>query len=172
MAPLRPEKPYFCGSELIQRYVVFLIVISFVCCCYNTWRVLCLFRTDDVAHVGHVALAYEGVSWTDPAQPVFMVMQSIIGSYDRMNEGLVPGKISANRTINNVANKEHVGCAETFNAFTTCYKDTGLFGFYGVAPRNALFHLIEEVMFTVCTFAHSVTEEEVQIAKQNLKVKG
>lgn len=84
---MKKEKPYFCGSQLVQR-------------------------CDALGPFAHAAVGYEAVSWTHPAQPVFMVMQSIIGTYDRLNEGLVPATISGNRSRNNIANRELVGCAE------------------------------------------------------------
>lgn len=141
---VKKEKPYFCGSRLLQN--------------------------DDIFKFCHCAVGYESVSWTHPAQPVFMLMQSIIGTYDRLNEGLVPAQISGNRSRNNISNRELVGCAENFAAFNTCYKDTGLFGFYVHANYIAMYHALEELLFSVCCLAYSVTEEEVQTAKKSLKV--
>lgn len=142
---VKKESPYFCGSQIVQRY--------------DSW-----------GPFAHVAVGFKAVSWTHPAQPVFMLMQAIIGTYDRMNEGLVPATICGNRTRNNVASRELVGCAENFSAFNTCYKDTGMFGFYIKANEKAMYHAMEELFFGVCCLAYSITEEEVQTAKQLLKV--
>lgn len=142
---VKKEKPYFCGSTLVHR--------------------------DDFASpFAYVAVGYQAVSWTHPAQPVFMVMQSLLGVYDRMNEGLVPGILSLNRAKNNVANKLTIGCAENFAGFNTCYKDTGLFGFYVRANQNAMFHAIDELFFAVNCLSYCVTEEEVQTAKRQLQL--
>ena len=52
-------------------------------------------------------------------------MQHIMGSYKK-GTGLVPGNISGNRTINAVANKMQVGCADEFEAFNCFYKEYSL----------------------------------------------
>merc|ERR1712130_1016519 len=97
-----------------------------------------------------------------------MVMQHIIGSY-RKDVGLVPGTISGNRVINNVANKMGVGCAAEFAAFQTFYKDTGIFGFYAACDEVAVEHCIGELMFGMNMLSFSVTEEEVARGKRELK---
>jgi len=54
-------------------------------------------------------------------------------------------------------------------SFNTCYKDTGLFGVYGVAPPtkvNDLSWIILEAMVRLC---HKVTEDEVARARNQLK---
>merc|ERR1712130_156269 len=98
----------------------------------------------------------------------FMVMQHIIGSYKK-GVGLVPGTISGNRTINNVANKMGVGCADEFAAFQTFYKDTGIFGFYAACDEVAVEHCIGELMFSINVLSFSVQEEKVARAKRELK---
>merc|ERR1712176_107075 len=98
-----------------------------------------------------------------------MVMQHIIGSYKK-NVGLVPGVISGNRVINAVANKMNVGCADEYEAFNNFYKDTGVFGFYIVCDEVAVEHAIGELMFGAALLSFSVTDEEVERAKRELKV--
>merc|ERR1712107_638718 len=97
-------------------------------------------------------------------------MSQLIGSYVA-GTGLVPGAISGNRTINAVANKMGVGCANEFEAFTKFYKDTGLFGFYAVCDEVAVEHCVGELMFGVNLLSFSVTDEEVERAKRQLKIK-
>jgi len=141
--------PAFCGAEL-------------------------LYRTDEAAKaeepdaLAHFAVGYEGVPWTDPDSITFMVMQSIIGSYKR-GEGLVPPKLSGNRLTNNLANNLGANSAESFAAFNTCYKDTGIFGFYGQCEEAALPGCVEELLFGVASLARSATEEEVERGKRQLK---
>merc|ERR1712224_50249 len=83
--------------------------------------------------------------------------------------GLVPGNISGNRTINAVANKMAVGCADEFEAFNCFYKDTGLFGFYAVCDEVAVEHCLGELMFGSNLLSFSVTDEEVARGKRELK---
>jgi processing peptidase subunit beta len=142
--PAPMEKPYFCGAELI-------------------------YRNDEMGPTAYIACGWEAVPWKSPDAVTFMVMSSIIGKYVK-GQGLVPGNLSGNRTINNVANKMDVGCADAFEAFTTFYKDTGLFGFYIACDEVAVEHAIGELMFSCGIMAHAVTDEEVQRGKRELKV--
>jgi processing peptidase subunit beta len=137
------KKPQFCGAEL-------------------------LYRTDEVGALAHFAVAYEGVPWTDPDSFTFMIMQSIVGNYKR-GEGLVPPKLSGNRLTNSIANNLEPGLADSFAAFNTCYKDTGLFGFYGQAESGGVAATMEELLFGVSRLAHTVTEDEVERGKRQLK---
>ncbi|CAK0799398.1 unnamed protein product, partial [Prorocentrum cordatum] len=142
---IEPEPtPTFCGAEL-------------------------LYRTDEEPDaLAHFAVGYEGVPWTHPDSITFMVMQSIIGSYKR-GEGLVPPKLSGNRLTNNLANNLGPVAAESFAAFNTCYKDTGIFGFYGQCEEAAVPGCVDELLFGVASLARSVTEEEVERGKRQLK---
>lgn len=136
-------KPYFCGAELI-------------------------YRNDEMGPTAYISIGWESVPWRSPDAVTFMVMQSIIGSYKK-NKGLVPGTISGNRVINNVANKMAVGCADEFEAFNMFYKDTGIFGFYIQCDEVAVEHAIGELMFGCGLLSFSVTDEEVERAKRELK---
>jgi len=138
-------KPYFCGAELI-------------------------YRNDEMGPTAYIAVGWEAVPWKSPDAVTFMVMQSIIGSYKK-NAGLVPGAISGNRVINAVANKMQVGCADEFEAFNYFYKDTGMFGFYIACDEVAVEHAIGELMFGCNLLSFSVTDEEVERAKRELKFK-
>nr|CEL69335.1 TPA: Mitochondrial-processing peptidase subunit beta [Neospora caninum Liverpool] len=141
---LPTEKPFFCGSELLHR-------------------------NDDMGPIAHVAVGFEGVPWKSPDAVTFMLMQAIVGSYRKHDEGIVPGKVSANTTVRNVCNKMMVGCAEMFSAFNTCYSDTGLFGFYAQCDEVALEHCVMEIMFGITSLSYAVTDEEVERAKAQLK---
>lgn len=136
-------KPYFCGAELI-------------------------YRNDEMGPTAYISVGWEGVPWRSPDAVSFMVMQHIIGSYKK-GAGLVPGEISGNRVINNVANKMQVGCADEFEAFNLFYKDTGIFGFYIACDEVAVEHAIGELMFGVNLLSFSVTDEEVERGKRELK---
>merc|ERR1719188_2500315 len=137
------DKPYFCGAELI-------------------------YRNDEMGPTAYVAVGWEAVPWKSPDAVTFMVMQALIGSYKK-GTGLVPGTISGNRTINAVANKMQVGCADEFETFNNFYKDTGIFGFYIVCDEVAVEHAIGELMFGANLLSFSVTDEEVARARRELK---
>jgi len=139
------ERPYFCGAELI-------------------------YRNDEMGPTAYIACGFEAVPWRSPDAVTFMVMQHVIGSYKK-NKGLVPGNISGNRVINAVANKMNVGCADEFEAFTYFYRDTGIFGFYIQCDEVAVEHAIGELMFGTNLLSFSVTDEEVERAKRELKAK-
>merc|ERR1712113_225297 len=136
-------KPYFCGAELI-------------------------YRNDEMGPTAYISVGWEGVPWRSPDAVTFMVMQHIIGSYKK-GAGLVPGEISGNRVINNVANKMQVGCADEFEGFNHFYKDTGIFGFYIQCDEVAVEHAVGELMFGVNLLSFSVTDEEVARGKRELK---
>jgi len=143
-APAPHAKPYFCGAELI-------------------------YRNDEMGPTAYVSVGWETVPAKSGDAVSFMVMQNIIGSYKK-NTGLVPGNISGNRTINHVANKMGIGCANEFEAFNCFYKDTGMFGFYAACDEVAVEHCIGELMFGINLLAFSVTDEEVERGKRELKI--
>jgi hypothetical protein len=60
--------------------------------------------------------------------------------------------------------------AHSFTTFNTCYKDTGLFGIYMVAPDNKLNDLMWYTMDNMVRLCHNVTDAEVDRAKTQLKV--
>jgi len=117
----------------------------------------------DSDNMAHVALAYESASWTSEYAFPLMLMQTILGSYDRAS-GL--GRNLASKMCQEIGEGELAHNVSTFN---TCYKDTGLFGVYMVAPDNKL----DDLMWTVCNnlvrLVHNVSDEEMERAKTNLK---
>jgi len=139
------DKPYFCGAEL-------------------------LYRNDEMGPTAYIAAGFESVPWRSPDAVTFMLMEHIIGSYKK-GAGLVPGSISGNRVINGVANKMQVGCADEFEVFNHFYRDTGIFGFYIACDEVAVEHAVGELMFGLGMLSFSVTDEEVERAKRELKHK-
>jgi len=139
------QKPYFCGAELV-------------------------YRNDEMGPLAYISVGWEGVPWKSADAVSFMLMAELIGRY-KVGTGLVPGNISGNRTINAVANKMGVGCANEFEAFTNFYKDTGIFGFYAVCDEVAVEHCLGELMFGINLLSFAVTDEEVERAKRELKIK-
>lgn len=118
------------------------------------------FNSDEMAHF---AIAYKAASWTSEYAFPLMLMQVMLGSYDRAT-GL--GKNHASRLCQEVAESE---LANSVSAFNTCYKDTGLFGIYCVCPDNKVDDLAWTVMNNLCRMIYSPSDEEVERAKLNLK---
>lgn len=118
------------------------------------------FNSDETAHV---AIAYEAASWTSEYAFPLMLMQVMLGSYDRA-QGL--GRNHASRLCQEVAENE---LAHSLSSFNTCYKDTGLFGVYFTCPDNKLDDLMWHVMNNLVRLVHYPSDEEVERAKVNLK---
>lgn len=118
------------------------------------------FNSDDTAHI---AIAFEAASWTSEYAFPLMLMQIMLGSYNR-TQGL--GRNHASRLCQEVAEHE---LAHSVSAFNTCYKDTGLFGVYMVAPDKKVDDLMWHVMNNLVRLVHTPSEEEVERAKLNLK---
>lgn len=117
----------------------------------------------DSDNTAHIALAFEGASWTSEYAFPLMLMQTMLGSYDRAS-GM--GKNVASKMCQEAAQHE---LAHSISTFNTCYKDTGLFGIYAVAPDNKLDDLMWYVMSNLVRLVHAPTDEEVERAKTNLK---
>ncbi|GMI29206.1 hypothetical protein TrCOL_g13649 [Triparma columacea] len=118
------------------------------------------FDSDDKAHI---ALAFEGASWTSEYAFPLMVMQTILGAWDRTSGS---GKNIASKLGQEVAEHE---LAHSFMTFNNCYKDTGLFGIYAVAPDNKLEDLMWYVTSNMVRLVHKTSDEEVARAKTQLK---
>ncbi|ORZ25186.1 Metalloenzyme, LuxS/M16 peptidase-like protein [Absidia repens] len=119
---------------------------------------------DNKAAQTHIAVAVEGASWTSPDYFPLLVMQSIIGSWDRSlgATGHIASGLSSM-----VHNKQ---LANSFMSFNTSYKDTGLWGLYMVTENtdriDELLQCTRNEFYRLCT---SVTAEEIERAKQQLK---
>jgi processing peptidase subunit beta len=85
-------------------------------------------RDDDI-RLAHVALCVEGTSWSDADTIPLMVASTLIGSWDRSmgaggNLGSKLAQFSASKNL-----------CHSFQAFNTCYADTGLWGIYFVTDK-------------------------------------
>ncbi|KAK9846657.1 hypothetical protein WJX81_008604 [Elliptochloris bilobata] len=112
----------------------------------------------------HFAVAFRGAAWTDPDSIALMVMQTMIGAWDK-NAGSGPNMSSmlAQRVaINKLAN--------SFMAFNTNYQDAGLFGVYAVCDQDAsVDDLSWCIMRELSHMIYNVAEEDVQRARNQLK---
>jgi processing peptidase subunit beta len=119
-------------------------------------------RDDDI-RLAHVAISVEGTSWSDADTIPLMVASTLIGSWDRsMASGGNIGSQLAQKSAEN-----HL--CHSFQAFNTCYADTGLWGVYFVTDRQKIddfLHFLHNEWMKLCT---SVTEAEVNRAKNLLR---
>ncbi|CAN6927054.1 hypothetical protein YC2023_013610 [Brassica napus] len=118
---------------------------------------------DDDLPLAQFAVAFEGASWTDPDSVALMVMQTMLGSW---NKNVGGGKHTGSALIQRVAINE---IAESIMAFNTNYKDTGLFGVYAVAKADCLDDLSYAIMHEVTKLAFRVSEADVTRARNQLK---
>lgn len=111
----------------------------------------------------HVAIAFEGCSWSDSDYFTLMVLQSIIGSWD-VNSGA--GKNVGSNLNEFVAQNS---LAKKIAPFTTCYNSTGLFGIYAVTQDAALEDLLVAIFQEWRRLGFSPSEFEVARARNKLK---
>ncbi|KAJ8462454.1 hypothetical protein ONZ45_g17924 [Pleurotus djamor] len=119
---------------------------------------------DDEMPTANIAIAVEGVGWSSPDYFPMMVMQSIIGNWDRSlgASPLLSSRLSHVISSNNLAN--------SFMSFSTSYSDTGLWGIY-LATENVV-NLDEVTHATLkewTRLAIGPTVAEVERAKSQLK---
>ncbi|XP_034173493.1 ubiquinol-cytochrome c reductase core protein 1 [Osmia lignaria lignaria] len=118
-------------------------------------------RDDNIPHA-HIAIAVEGAAWSDADTIPLMVANTLMGAWDRSQGG----------GLNNasyLAQAAAAGLAHSFLSFNTCYKDTGLWGVYFVCDPMSIedfLHCIQTEWMKLCI---SVTEKEVERAKNSLK---
>ncbi|KFK25778.1 hypothetical protein AALP_AA8G159200 [Arabis alpina] len=118
---------------------------------------------DDDLPLAQFAIAFEGASWTDPDSVALMVMQTMLGSWNKSVGG---GKHMGSALAQKVAINE---IAESIMAFNTNYKDTGLFGIYAVAEPDCVEDLAYAIMYEVTKLAYEVSEDDVIRARNQLK---
>ncbi|KAI8803572.1 Metalloenzyme, LuxS/M16 peptidase-like protein [Cladochytrium replicatum] len=112
----------------------------------------------------HIALAVEGVSWTDKNYWPLLVAQAIVGSWDRSLG-------AASHVSSRLAQKVYKdNLCNSFMAFNTSYSDTGLFGIYAVTQNfMALDDLVHNIQREWHRLAITITDAEVFRAKNQLK---
>lgn len=118
---------------------------------------------NDSLGLAHVALAVETGGWTDPHLFSLMVMQELLGSWDRTS-GAGPNKASP--LCRKVGEDQ---LAHSLTALHTNYSDTGLFGVYAIAEPTKLHALMYTIMYEMVRLCHKTTDEEVARARTQLK---
>jgi len=119
-------------------------------------------RDDDI-RLAHVAACIEGTSWSDADTIPLMVASTLIGSWDRSMASA--GNVGSN--LAHLSNKYN-GC-HSFQAFNTCYADTGLWGVYFVTDKMKIDDFMMSLQEEWVRLSTSVTESEVTRAKNLLK---
>ncbi|MCO5601444.1 hypothetical protein L7F22_055567 [Adiantum nelumboides] len=119
-------------------------------------------RDDDLPLV-HVALAVMGAPWTDPDSIALMVMQTLLGGW---NKSAGAGKNMGSELAQKVAANE---LCESYMAFNTNYSDAGLFGVYAIAKPDKLDDLSWAIMHEIGRLIYRVTEDDVIRARNQLK---
>jgi len=118
---------------------------------------------DDDYRLAHVAISVEGTSWSDADTIPLMVASTMIGSWDR---SMASGGNVGSRLAQ--LSGQHNLC-HSFQAFNTCYADTGLWGVYFVTDRlkiDDFMMALQDEWIKLCT---QVTESEVTRAKNLLR---
>ncbi|KAJ8640424.1 hypothetical protein MRB53_017118 [Persea americana] len=118
---------------------------------------------DDDVPLAQFAVAFSGASWTDPDSIALMVMQSMLGSW---NKNVGGGKHMGSELVQRVGINE---IAESMTAFNTNYKDTGLFGVYAIAQPDCLDDLAYAIMYEISKLSYRVSEADVARARNQLK---
>lgn len=118
---------------------------------------------NDDHNIAHFAVAVEGVGWTHPDHFTLLVIQSIIGNWDKSVGG---GANLSSRLSELVATENLV---DSLHTFQTCYANTSLFGNHIVVEPQNLEDSVFEVLNEWQRIAHSATHGEVERAKMMLK---
>jgi len=118
---------------------------------------------DDDMPLAHIAIAVEGCGWTNPDNIPLMIANTLIGNWDRSMGG------GANNSSPLAAYCAEKGFAHSFQSFNTCYKDTGLWGIYFVTDAQNQENMIYNIQQEWMRLCNTVTEFEVERAKNLLK---
>jgi processing peptidase subunit beta len=117
---------------------------------------------DDTLPSVTAAIAFKGSSWSDPDYLTFLLIQNLIGSWDKS----MGGGNSLNSRLSEVTSNE--GLAESYSAFNTSYNSTGLFGVSFVAPYDRVDEFCVELMKEFSNL-RSITPAELLRAKNRVK---
>jgi processing peptidase subunit beta len=118
----------------------------------------------------HVAIAFAGAEWTSPYSVPLMVLQTLVGQWDRLNPAAGGGDSAPAALARHLAASDSCHSYMTFN---TCYKDAGLFGLYLVAPPEGVDQAVATTMKYFATLASTpdqvMSPSDVERAKAQLK---
>ena len=95
---------------------------------------------DDKYPFCSIAVAFEAEGWSHADALVFMIIQTVVGQWNRMSGA---GTNLPSAFCSTVA---HEDLAHSVSTFFTCYKDTSLFGVYSECPKETIPRLMEVTM--------------------------
>ncbi|MFH4984884.1 hypothetical protein AB6A40_011593 [Gnathostoma spinigerum] len=86
------------------------------------------------------AIAVEGASWAHPDNIPLMVANTLIGQWDRTHGAGInaPSRLAQTLGLN--------AKVQSFQAFNTCYKDTGLVGVYFTCEEQGSRAVVDAVV--------------------------
>lgn len=119
-------------------------------------------RNDELP-VAHLAIAFESCGWTHPDSVTFMVLQALMGSYDRNSTTASSSSYRLSQRMVDTA------MARSITAFNTTYTDTGLFGLYAIGDPYELDDLVVNSMEELVRNCLKVDETNLENAKTALK---
>ena len=128
-------------------------------------------RNEDLSEPrAHVALAFDGAEWTSPYSVPLMVLQTLVGQWDRLNPAAGGVDSAPAALARSLASSDSCHSYMTFN---TCYKDAGLFGLYLVAPPEGVDQAVATTMSYFATLSTKpervMSPSDVERAKAQLK---
>ncbi|KAJ6795404.1 Uncharacterized protein M6B38_226555 [Iris pallida] len=118
---------------------------------------------DDDEPLARFAVAFSGASRTDSDSVALMVMQKMLGSWNKESGD---GKHMGSELVQMIAINE---IADSMMSFSTNYKDTGLFGVYAVAKPDCLDDLAYAIMYAISKLSYRVLDADVIRAQNQLK---
>jgi len=118
---------------------------------------------DDAMEEVNFVLGFEGLAASHPDYFALLVIQNIVGTWEKTIGG---GKNLSSRLCEIVGTEE---LASTMNCFNTVYRDTGLFGVHASALPEKTEDLTWEILNEFTRIGKTVTNVEVDRAKNRLK---
>lgn len=116
--------------------------------------------------LAHVAIAYEGATWTDEASIPLMIVQTMIGQWNRLQAS--SGPVSPYPLARAVSTDDTCHSYLTFN---TSYKDAGLFGIYFVCPPDGVAITLERVQTHLASLSEPGTFRDFDVERAKAQVK-
>ncbi|CAK1588124.1 unnamed protein product [Parnassius mnemosyne] len=118
---------------------------------------------DDSQPMAHVAIAFEGPSFSHDDYTIMELASAVVGGWDKSQLG----GLGHGTRVARAASYE--GLCDAYKSFYISYKDTALWGAYFIAPRLTLddmVFVVQDEWMRLCTM---ITDEEIERAKNQLK---
>jgi processing peptidase subunit beta len=125
-----------------------------------------LVEDDPRVDSANFAVAFEAPSWQDPDAVPFMVLQSLMGSWDGSSAA---GTDSHSAVVREISSSL---LARSFSTFHSAYADAGLFGCYAScepSKAGAVLKLIGQELGNLGTDGY-ITEDALELAKTQIKI--